>query len=90
MIYAPYLYMHCPNIRVALSGQEEVPRDAFRDLEHGRMGCSSGSGRCTQLGGLIVDIRRPGRHGAVPVFIVLLLLLVEKFSCKRESDQYCI
>ena len=89
MKYAPYLYTHRPKIGVALSGQEEVPGYAFGDLGHGRVSRSSGGGRCAQVSGLITDFRRPGRHGAAPVFILLLLLLlvVEKSSCKRESVQ---
>ena len=83
---APYLYTYRPKIGVALSGQEEVPGEVVGNLVQWHSGHSSGGSRCTQVGGLIIDIRRLGRHGAVPVFIILLLILVvEKFSCKRES-----
>ena len=86
MNYASYLYAHRPKIGVALSGQEEVLGEVVGNLVQWQSRHSSGGGRCAQVSGLIVDIRRPGRHGAVPVFIVLLLfLVVEKFSCNRES-----
>ena len=83
-----YLYTYRPKLGVTLSGQEEVLREVFGDLGHGRSDRSPGGSQCTQFSSLVIEVRRHERPRLLPVVISLfVVVVVEEFSYMRESEE---